>query len=177
MWCDIPANTKHLYGIVQRRPDVFDAGPTLYKCVKNVLCLLVEAAALHLQIQTAVTTYFWREVTGQCSTHYELYYVKNNFITPFHPHFRAQTTSDWLKATSVLFWLVISSRISCLLWLLVSTHVFYTFMLNLFYQINDRILGRIMHQKAPFEALDLKHFQGSTPRTPLEHIRHWIYQL
>ena len=25
---------------IQRRPNVFDAGPTLYKCYTNVLCLL-----------------------------------------------------------------------------------------------------------------------------------------
>ena len=25
---------------VQRQPNVFDVGPTLYKCYKNVLCLL-----------------------------------------------------------------------------------------------------------------------------------------
>ena len=30
------ANTKH----VQRRPNVFDASPTLYKSYTNVLCLL-----------------------------------------------------------------------------------------------------------------------------------------
>ena len=29
--------------LVQRRPSVEDAGPTLYKCYKNVLCLLVFA--------------------------------------------------------------------------------------------------------------------------------------
>ena len=26
--------------LVQRRPNVFDVGPTLYKCYTNVLCLL-----------------------------------------------------------------------------------------------------------------------------------------
>ena len=25
---------------IQRRPNVFDVGPTLYKCYQNVLCLL-----------------------------------------------------------------------------------------------------------------------------------------
>ena len=32
---------------VQRRPNVFDAGPTLYKCYKNVLCLLGVAGDGH----------------------------------------------------------------------------------------------------------------------------------
>ena len=36
----ITANTKHVYNILQRRPNVFDAGPTLYKCYTNVLRLL-----------------------------------------------------------------------------------------------------------------------------------------
>ena len=27
-----PVNTKHLYGFIQRRPNVEDVGPTLYKC-------------------------------------------------------------------------------------------------------------------------------------------------
>ena len=35
-----PANTKHFITFVQRRPTVFDVGPSLYKCYKNVLCLL-----------------------------------------------------------------------------------------------------------------------------------------
>ena len=34
------ANTKHLYDIIQRRPNVDDVGPTLYTCYTNVLCLL-----------------------------------------------------------------------------------------------------------------------------------------
>ena len=40
--CYCPANTKHLYNIysLQRRPNVFDVVPTLYKCYTNVLCLL-----------------------------------------------------------------------------------------------------------------------------------------
>ena len=29
---------------MQRRPNVFDGGPTLYKCYTNVLCLLTKAA-------------------------------------------------------------------------------------------------------------------------------------
>ena len=37
---EVPANTKRLYNIIQRRPNVFDVGPTLYKCYTNVLCLL-----------------------------------------------------------------------------------------------------------------------------------------
>ena len=37
---DNPANTKYLKTFVQRRPNVFDVGPTLYKCYTNVLCLL-----------------------------------------------------------------------------------------------------------------------------------------
>ena len=32
-----------LITFVQRRPNVFDIGPTLYKCYKNVLCSLGEA--------------------------------------------------------------------------------------------------------------------------------------
>ena len=32
------ANTKHFITLVQRRTNVFDVGPTLYKCYKNVLC-------------------------------------------------------------------------------------------------------------------------------------------
>ena len=37
-----PANTKHacVQHCVQRRPNVFDVGPTLYKCYTNILCLL-----------------------------------------------------------------------------------------------------------------------------------------
>ena len=31
---------------VQRRPNVFDVGPTLYKCYTNVLCLLRKAYTL-----------------------------------------------------------------------------------------------------------------------------------
>ena len=37
---DFPANPKHCTTVVQRRPNVFDVGPTLYKCYTNVLCLL-----------------------------------------------------------------------------------------------------------------------------------------
>ena len=37
---DNPANTKHCIIFVQRRPNVFDVGPTLYKCYTNVSCLL-----------------------------------------------------------------------------------------------------------------------------------------
>ena len=36
---DIPSITS-----VQRRPNVFDVGPTLYKCYRNVLCLLEHSA-------------------------------------------------------------------------------------------------------------------------------------
>ena len=32
MWW--PANTKHLITFIQRRPNVFDIGPTLYKCIQ-----------------------------------------------------------------------------------------------------------------------------------------------
>ena len=37
-----PVNTKHLYNInfIQRRPNVFDVGSTLYKCYTNALCFL-----------------------------------------------------------------------------------------------------------------------------------------
>ena len=38
--CPYPVNTKHLYDFMQRRPNVEDVGPTLYKCYTNVLCLL-----------------------------------------------------------------------------------------------------------------------------------------
>ena len=43
------ANTKHLYNIVQRRPDVFDVGQILYKCYTNVL-RLIGRHLLHLQV-------------------------------------------------------------------------------------------------------------------------------
>ena len=33
---------------IQRRPNVFDVGPTLYKCYTNVLCLLERPVALNL---------------------------------------------------------------------------------------------------------------------------------
>ena len=36
-----PVNTKHLYNIYERQPNVFDVGSTLYKFYTNVLCLLV----------------------------------------------------------------------------------------------------------------------------------------
>ena len=37
----LPANTKHLYNtFIQRRPNVFDVGPTVYKCDRYVLRLL-----------------------------------------------------------------------------------------------------------------------------------------
>ena len=35
-----PANTKHLYNNCTTSANVFDVGPTLYKCYTNVLCLL-----------------------------------------------------------------------------------------------------------------------------------------
>ena len=37
----IPATQNICIAFVQRRPNVFDVGPTLYKCYTNVLCLLV----------------------------------------------------------------------------------------------------------------------------------------
>ena len=37
-YCVIPANINICISIVQRRPNVFDVGPTLYKCYTNVLC-------------------------------------------------------------------------------------------------------------------------------------------
>ena len=49
-----PANTKHCITFVQRRPIVFDVGPTLYKCHTNVLCLLcwfgARSGSLHLAV-------------------------------------------------------------------------------------------------------------------------------
>ena len=35
---------------VQRRPNVFDVGPTLYKCYTNVLCLLGRGVIQMMQI-------------------------------------------------------------------------------------------------------------------------------
>ena len=35
-----PSNAKYLYNFVQRRPNVEDVAPALYKCYTNVLCLL-----------------------------------------------------------------------------------------------------------------------------------------
>ena len=29
-----PANTRHLYNIIQRRPNVFDVGPTLHEVIQ-----------------------------------------------------------------------------------------------------------------------------------------------
>ena len=47
-----PANANFFITCIQRRPNVFDVGPTLYKCYKNVLCLLglpvISAPELHL---------------------------------------------------------------------------------------------------------------------------------
>ena len=39
---------------VQRRPNVFDVGPTLYKCYTNVLCLLGCFGSAPQQTQTLV---------------------------------------------------------------------------------------------------------------------------
>ena len=36
--CPCPADITYLFA--QRRPNVFEVGPTLYKCYTNVLCLL-----------------------------------------------------------------------------------------------------------------------------------------
>ena len=36
----LPESTKHLYNIIQYWTNVEDAGPTLYKCYTNLLCLL-----------------------------------------------------------------------------------------------------------------------------------------
>ena len=36
----LPVDTNICITFVQRRPSVFDAGPTLYKCYTNVMCLL-----------------------------------------------------------------------------------------------------------------------------------------
>ena len=35
-----PSKDKTFVTLIQRRPNVFDVGPTLYKCHTNVLCLL-----------------------------------------------------------------------------------------------------------------------------------------
>ena len=40
---------------VQRRPNVFDVGPTLYKCYTNVLCLLGNGSYIHLQSRLELT--------------------------------------------------------------------------------------------------------------------------
>ena len=40
-----PQQTQNIcITFVQRRPDVFDVGPTLYKCYTNILCLLERLA-------------------------------------------------------------------------------------------------------------------------------------
>ena len=36
----LPVSITQSYNFVQRRPNVFDVGPTLYKGYANVLCLL-----------------------------------------------------------------------------------------------------------------------------------------
>ena len=57
---------------VQRRPNVFDVGPTLYKCYKNVLCLLGLNAAQRTQGIEPVLVWCWASVAdggpelGQC---------------------------------------------------------------------------------------------------------------
>ena len=38
-------HTKHFYNICTMRPNVFDVGPTLYKCFKNILYILVYIVA------------------------------------------------------------------------------------------------------------------------------------
>ena len=51
-WCDEKAASKQTQNIcitfIQRRPNVFDVGPTLYECYTNVLCLL-GCVCQHLQ--------------------------------------------------------------------------------------------------------------------------------
>ena len=54
-----PANTKHLYAIIQRRPNVFVVSPTLYKCYTNVLRLLGGSIMRHL-------TFCWRAALRLC---------------------------------------------------------------------------------------------------------------
>ena len=39
-WVATLKTQKNCITFIQRRPNVFDAGPTLYKCYTNVLCLL-----------------------------------------------------------------------------------------------------------------------------------------
>ena len=42
LYLPVPVNTKHLYNncTMQSSPNVFDVGPTLYKCYTNIICLL-----------------------------------------------------------------------------------------------------------------------------------------
>ena len=40
MWCASQQTQNICITLIQRRPNVFDVGPTLYKCYTNVLCLL-----------------------------------------------------------------------------------------------------------------------------------------
>ena len=56
---------------LQRRPNVFDAGTTLYKCYTNVLCLLgydnettlhYKYADLHFQLQYVLRFLFFRRL-------------------------------------------------------------------------------------------------------------------
>ena len=55
------ANTKHFIAFVQPWPNVFDVGPTLYKCYKNVFRLI------YMQITPA--TYLLHRVTSPSRHH------------------------------------------------------------------------------------------------------------
>ena len=40
-YCRVTQQTQNIFAtFIQRRPNTFDAGPTLYKCYANVWCLL-----------------------------------------------------------------------------------------------------------------------------------------
>ena len=63
-----PANTKHCITFIQRRPNVEDVVPTLYKCYTNVLCLMgclltVTGYLFITGSGTAVLSWLWFVIT------------------------------------------------------------------------------------------------------------------
>ena len=56
---------------VQRRPNAFDSGPTLYKCYKNVLCLLGVMVTLIVYPERSTQLQLWF-LLPQVERHYSL---------------------------------------------------------------------------------------------------------
>ena len=55
--CVTPKQTQHIFiTLIQRRPNIFDVGPILYKCYTNVLCLLWPRWRHHTNIHM-ISTY------------------------------------------------------------------------------------------------------------------------